>query len=186
VNLYDDAVRVLTLWPNPVDPLKRPRAGPRALARSRKLIRLGPAVLRRDHLAGHITASAIIVHDDRKQVLLCLHGRFNKWVQLGGHCENEDKTVAEAALREATEESGIEDLIIDPVPIALDIHKVSCSAGPTHHYDILFAVLAPPGAAEQVSAESHALGWFRPDALPSPMGNGTEAVIGLALARFAL
>ena len=178
MNLYDDAVRVLNSWPNPPDPVE--------LARFRDLIRLGPAVLRRDHLAGHITASAIIVHDDRKQVLLCLHGRFNKWVQLGGHCEDEDTTVASAALREATEESGIAGLIIDPVPIALDIHEVTCSAGPTHHYDIQFAVLAPPGAAEQVSVESHALGWFLPDALPAPMGYGTEAVIWPALARFAL
>jgi 8-oxo-dGTP pyrophosphatase MutT (NUDIX family) len=71
---------------------------------------------------GHLTASALIVHPDLNRVLLCLHGRINRWVQVGGHCEPQDKTLLEAALREAREESGIDDLLAHPTPIDLDIH----------------------------------------------------------------
>ncbi len=180
MSLYDDAVRAVTGW-QPED--ERSAA---ALPRTLEFLRRGPDVMARAYRAGHVTASAFIVNDDRERVLLCLHGRFNMWCQVGGHCEPEDETLGGAALREATEESGIAGLILDPVPVSIDIHAVTCSIGPTHHYDVRFALLAPPGAAEQVSVESHALGWFRPKALPLPMADGTEGAIGPSLKRFAL
>ncbi len=178
MDLHGDAVRLLTAWQ------PRDEYGAQARAQTLDLLAVGPDALRREHLAGHLTASALIVHDDREQVLLCLHGRLNKWIQLGGHCEPEDATLAGTALREATEESGIEGLVIDPAPIGIDVHPVHCSAGPTHHYDVRFAVLAPPGAIEHVSPESHALGWFRADALPTPLADATERLIRPSLARF--
>ena len=99
-----------------------------------------------DHPGAHITASALVVNAGLDRVLLCLHGRMQRWVQLGGHCEPEDATVAGAALREATEESGIVGLRIHPVPIDLDVHPVPCRYGPSLHYDVRFAALAPAGA----------------------------------------
>lgn len=177
MDLYTDAVRLLTAWQPP------DKSNATALARTLELLRTGPEVMWRDHLAWHLTASAIIVHDDREQVLLCLHGRFNMWCQVGGHCEPQDATLADAALREASEESGITGLLVDPLPIGIDIHKVNCSAGPTRHFDVQFAVLAPPGAVEAVSPESHAVGWFRPEKLPTPMANGTEGLIAPSLQR---
>ena len=50
-----------------------------------------------------------------------------------------------------------------------------CSGGPSLHYDVRFAALAPAGAIEQVSAESGALGWFRPDELPEPLADARPA-----------
>ena len=44
-------------------------------------------------------------------VLLTLHPRVGQWLQLGGHCEPDDATIADAAAREGREESGIEDSI---------------------------------------------------------------------------
>ena len=40
-------------------------------------------------------------------MLLTLHRKVGRWLQLGGHCEPADTTLAGAALREATEESGL-------------------------------------------------------------------------------
>jgi 8-oxo-dGTP pyrophosphatase MutT (NUDIX family) len=135
----------------------------------------------RAHRPGHVTASALILDSTSTRVLLCLHGKFHRWVQVGGHCEPGDRTLADAALREATEESGIAGLRLDPVPIDLDVHPVSCHGGSVH-YDVRFVAFAPPGAVERVSAESAALGWFAPDRLPAPLANATERLVAPALA----
>jgi hypothetical protein len=69
------------------------------------------------------------------------------------------------------------------------VHNVRCGAGdgtpPTAstHFDVRFLVRCPAGATEQVSEESSALGWFRPDALPSPLAAATARQIPPALAR---
>jgi 8-oxo-dGTP pyrophosphatase MutT (NUDIX family) len=153
------------------------------LARDRTLdlLAAGPVALAREHRVGHVTASALILDPTGERVLLCLHGKFHKWVQLGGHCEPGDRTLAGAALREATEESGIDGLVIDPAPIDVDIHPVACQGGSLHH-DVRFAVFAPAGAVEQVSDESEALGWFPPDRLPEPLAGSTARLVAPALA----
>jgi len=116
---------------------------------------------------GHITASAMVLTADRREVLLTLHPRIGRWVQLGGHCEPGDETIAEAALREATEESGIDGLLIDPFPVHLDVHGLTCSLGvPTRHFDIRFRVIAPQGAVPAMSAESEDLRFWPVDGLP--------------------
>ena len=134
------------------------------------------------HAAGpHLTASALVVDPVHGKVLLCLHGRIGKWVQMGGHCEPGDPTLAAAALREAREESGIDGLVVSPEPIGIDVHPVRCKYGPSEHFDVRYAVLAPPGAVEVCSPESRALGWFAPDALPTPLADATEELVAPAL-----
>ncbi len=175
VSLYADVLRALTDW-NPPD-VDQTRLRDRFL----ELLRAEPDAVRRDHPGAHITASVLVVEAERNRVLLCLHGRMHRWVQLGGHLEDGDTTLVAAGLREATEESGILGLRLDPVPIHLDIHPVNCRYGPADHYDIRFAALAPVGAVETVSAESAALGWFEPDALPHPLAHATEPLVVPAL-----
>jgi 8-oxo-dGTP pyrophosphatase MutT (NUDIX family) len=140
---------------------------------------------RRDHPGAHITASALVVSANLDRVLLCLHGRVGRWLQFGGHCEEQDSSLAAAALREATEESGISALLLHPDPIDLDVHPVTCRHGRSLHYDVRFVALAPAGAVATVSAESRELGWFFPGALPAPLGDATERLIapGLRAAR---
>jgi 8-oxo-dGTP pyrophosphatase MutT (NUDIX family) len=117
--------------------------------------------------AGHITASAVVVDSSGSRTLLTLHPRVGKWLQLGGHCEPEDETLVGAALREATEESGIADLTIDPGPLHVDVHPVTCSLGvPTRHLDVRFLVRAPKGAQFVRSEESDDLRWWRWDEVP--------------------
>lgn len=116
---------------------------------------------------GHITASALVFDHTGTQVLLTLHPRVGRWLQLGGHCEPGDTTLVGAALREAEEESGISGLVADPVPLHVDVHPITCSLGlPTRHFDIRFVVRAPVGAAAVRSSESVDLRWWTLDALP--------------------
>jgi 8-oxo-dGTP pyrophosphatase MutT (NUDIX family) len=123
----------------------------------------------RSCVPGHLTASAVVLDADAEQVLLTLHPRVGRWLQLGGHCEQEDETLAGAALREATEESGMDGLRILPEPVRLDVHPITCSLGqPTRHFDVVFAVRAPRGATPVRSTESVDLRWW--PALDLPQG----------------
>jgi 8-oxo-dGTP pyrophosphatase MutT (NUDIX family) len=176
VRLHADAVAVLSAW-SPPD-----AATSTARQRALELLAAGPVALTRSHRPGHVTASAMVVDAAASRVLLCLHGGFHRWVQLGGHCEPDDPTLAAAALREATEESGIDGLMLHPEPIDLDIHPVTCDGVASLHYDVRFAVRAPADAVERVSAESHALGWFVPGALPEPLADATAHLVAPALA----
>ena len=181
-DLYEDAVQALTGW------TATSREADEARRRTLGLLAAGPVAMTRGYRPGHVTASVLIFGADRR-ILLCLHGRLGMWMQVGGHCEPGDTTLAEAALREATEESGIAGLALDPEPIDVHVHPVRCRpagadpAAPTHHYDVRFLAVAPAGAVERVSAESAALGWFTPEALPRPLADGVEGQFGPALAR---
>ena len=58
--------------------------------------------------------------------------------------------------------------MLDPVPIDLDVHPITCSLGvPTRHYDVRFLGSAPAGAEPVRSDESDDLRWFGLDELPA-------------------
>nr|WP_281497156.1 NUDIX domain-containing protein [Ornithinimicrobium sp. F0845] len=120
----------------------------------------------------HITASTVVLSEDGLRVLLTLHARAGRWFQFGGHCEPEDARLVDAALREATEESGIAGLEIDEVPIHLDEHPVPFCGdrGGVHHLDVRFVAVAPPGAEHAVSAESLDVRWWPVISLGRPNG----------------
>lgn len=109
--------------------------------------------------AGHITASALVIDPVGGRVLLTLHRKLQMWLQMGGHCEPGDPTLAAAALREATEESGIEGLILLPGgPVTLDRHAIPAPCN--WHLDVQYAALAPAKAVAAISDESLDLRWF--------------------------
>lgn len=176
--LHADVTRVLTAWGPPHPCQAAVREGFLGFLAAR------PDAVRRACAPGHITASAVVLTPDRRQVLLTLHPRVGRWVQLGGHCERSDATLAGAALREATEESGIGGLRIDPVPVHLDVHPVTCSLGvPTRHFDVRFRVIAPTGAAPVISHESDDLRFWPVDDLPHGFDAVDRELIAAALAR---
>lgn len=121
---------------------------------------------RRSCLAGHLTASALLLDDAGERALCTLHKKLGRWLQLGGHADGDANLVA-CALRECREESGIDALVIDPRPIDVDVHAIPARPGePAHlHLDVRFLVWAAPGAQPVCSDESHELRWFTRDEL---------------------
>ncbi|SHG47138.1 NUDIX hydrolase [Streptoalloteichus hindustanus] len=177
--LHADAVRTLTGWRTGDSGQEALRHGFLAFLAAREDGCL------RSCAPGHLTASALVVDADAENVLLTLHPRVGRWLQLGGHCEPEDDSLVGAALREATEESGIAGLEIDPTPLQLDVHPITCSLGvPTRHLDVRFLVRAPFGAAAVRSDESLDLQWWPVDQLPSNVDTVPE-LVRLALAQIA-
>ncbi|GAA5042863.1 NUDIX hydrolase [Streptomyces similanensis] len=130
--------------------------------------------------AGHITASALVVDPERGRVLLTLHKKMRMWLQMGGHCELDDTTLTAAALREATEESGIEGLTLAPGgPVRLDRHPTPCA----WHLDVQYAAIAPPGAVESISDESLDLRWFDYDAVAEVADESVVRLLAATRAR---
>lgn len=143
-----------------------------------------PDACARECAAGHITASTLVLDDAGERVLLTLHPRVGRWMQLGGHCEDSDPDIVAAALREATEESGISGLRIDPVLAAVHVHPVTCSLGvPTRHLDLQFLAWAPAGARIAISDESVDLRWWPVDELPEGSDEAVRHLVGRALLR---
>ena len=145
-----------------------------------------PTGLSRDCFPDHVTASTLIVSADHRQVLLTLHAKAKAWFQMGGHCEAGDVTLAGAALREAREESGVEDLALDPVPVQLSPHDVPfCNPrGTVRHLDVRFVAVAPELAVHATSEESVDVAWWPVDALPTDEPNLLD-LIDLARDRLA-
>jgi len=132
----------------------------------------------------HLTASAVLLDPTRSAVLLVLHRKVKRWLQPGGHCEPGDPTIAAAALREATEESGILGLRLLPGPCHLDRHPAPCNPGVVeHHLDVRYAMVSPPGASPSVSEESIDVQWFPWDDLPGGSDSELAAMVTAGRAR---
>ena len=99
--LHDDARAALASWRAPDEGQESVRLQYLAFLADH------PDAMSRDCRIGHLTASALVVNADRDRVLLTLHPKVGRWLQLGGHCEAGDRTLRDAAGREAREESGI-------------------------------------------------------------------------------
>jgi 8-oxo-dGTP pyrophosphatase MutT (NUDIX family) len=118
--------------------------------------------------AGHLTAGTLVLSPALDAVLLNLHGKARRWFHFGGHHEPDDGSLLGTATREAAEESGIADLVVDPLPVHLDRHTVGfCRPhGTVDHLDVRYAALAPAGAEAAASDESVEVRWWPLDSLP--------------------
>ncbi len=185
MSLHADALASLEAWAAP------DRAQETLRERYVAHLRARTDALQRGCRPDHLTASTLVLDHDRTHVLLTLHAKARRWFQLGGHCEPGDDTLAGAALREATEESGLDGLALDAVPLALDEHEVpfcrppegsAPDRGDVHHLDVRYVAVAPAGATHSVSEESLDLRWWPVVALPA----GAEElapVVARAVAR---
>ena len=142
--------------------------------------------LHRTCVPGHFTASALVVEHGTDRFVMLHHTKLRRWLQPGGHVDGSSNMPA-AALREATEETGIAGLQVALPPIDLDIHRVAPPREPEHdHLDIRFLVIAPAGAPLAPNHESTDIRWVTMselDGLGADVGIHRLARTGLAMAE---
>ena len=116
------------------------------------------------------TATVFIVHEAK--TLLLFHKKHNKWMPPGGHVEA-NETPAEAAKREAFEETGIEIEFITQENVWIDDSNAKSIPRPHHmlleqipqtakepaHEHIDFIYIGRP-VSESPAAELHHMRWF--------------------------
>ncbi|MDE2635734.1 MAG: NUDIX hydrolase [Chloroflexota bacterium] len=139
----------------------------RDIQRIKDLIEAHPNILNRNCEVGHITASAAIVDLAARRALLHWHKRLNRWLQVGGHTDYETD-IAQAALREAREETGLPDLAFypprgKPAPIDYDVHSIpETGDAPAHlHLDFRYLLVTErPAALAPAKGESTRFRWL--------------------------
>jgi 8-oxo-dGTP pyrophosphatase MutT (NUDIX family) len=111
----------------------------------------------------HLTASAWLIKPSNHHVLLTHHKKLQKWLQLGGHMSQHEHDTKTTALREAKEESGIENIIcVDQTILHLGVYYIpEIHQEPAHyHFDVCYLHYAHEPCTTVKSSESNALKWF--------------------------
>ena len=141
-------------------------------ARFRRFVERQPRCFERDCFDdGHVTGSAVVVDASASSMLMTLHAKLGKWLQLGGHADGECDPLA-VACREAEEESGLTVAPVFEDAVDLDIHRIPAHGeDPPHfHYDVRFLLMAetaPLPTNLTANEESLALKWVRLDDVES-------------------
>ena len=120
--------------------------------------------------AGHFTASALLLDKYQQHALLMYHRKLNKWVQLGGHCDGQHDLL-KVALKEASEESGIEGIVpVSDAIFDLDIHLIPENPREAEHfhYDVRFLLKVVSDELIRLNDEALDLRWFRNDLASLP------------------
>jgi 8-oxo-dGTP pyrophosphatase MutT (NUDIX family) len=115
----------------------------------------------------HVTGSAVIVHPPTSRVLLRWHERMGSWLQVGGHADPGEADPFEIALREAREETGLQDLANWPDPAqpgVVQVAIVPVPAGksePAHqHADVRYVLSTASPNAATPETPSARLAWL--------------------------
>lgn len=113
---------------------------------------------------GHITGSAWLIDKNLGHVFFTHHKKLSRWFQPGGHSDGDPNTLA-VSLREASEESGIEDVFIQPVHNSIfdiDVHLIPANKKEAehYHYDIRFLLETDMSHPLKISEESNEIAWI--------------------------
>lgn len=118
-------------------------------------------IFERACLEGHVTASALVVNPQTKQFLLHKHKKLNRWLQFGGHADG-DTDLAQIALKEATEETGLTDLQFLPndqdaelQPLDVEVQLIPEMEGLPTHYHLDFRFILSTVATQIPTPDAH-------------------------------
>jgi 8-oxo-dGTP pyrophosphatase MutT (NUDIX family) len=112
----------------------------------------------------HLTGSALIVSPGSGEVLLRWHRRHQAWLQVGGHGDPGESDPLAIALREAREETGLDDLTPWPDQALRHLVVVDVPAArgePAHeHADLRFTLATSQPGTARAEAPDAPLRWL--------------------------
>jgi 8-oxo-dGTP pyrophosphatase MutT (NUDIX family) len=131
--------------------------------RARTFIASQPDCFNRELWPAHVTGSTWVVNHDRSKVLVLHHRKHDQWFQPGGHADG-DSDILRVALRETTEETGLDQAdirLVDDSIFDIDIHIIpAMGQDPQHeHIDIRFLVEIDDHLPIPGNDESHEVRW---------------------------
>lgn len=111
----------------------------------------------------HVTGSTWVVNSRRDRVLLLHHRKLDQWFQPGGHADG-DSDILRVALKETSEETGLEEQdfkLVDEAVFDVDIHRIEANLqDPQHeHIDIRFLLEIDDSLPVPGNDESHQVIW---------------------------
>ncbi|MFE2041100.1 NUDIX hydrolase [Streptomyces sp. NPDC059477] len=131
----------------------------------------GDSVTSRKEFRGHVTAGAALLRPDGR-VLTIEHRALRMWLLPGGHVEDSDTTLADAALRELAEETGISPDRVEPdggLPLHVDVHWIPANPAkgePEHlHFDFRYLFRTTADLIELQEEEVTSYSWQFADML---------------------
>ena len=124
----------------------------------------------RTNLIAHMTASAWIVNDKRDKTLMVYHKIYDSWSWTGGHADG-DEDLLSVALREAREETGLENVravtgdIYSLEVLTVDGHEKRGEYVPSHlHLNVTYLLTADERDELKVcEAANSGVRWFTLD-----------------------
>ena len=168
-----------------------PSGGQRALHdQYRKFLKGEPSSLSREREQGHFTASALMVDPLRASVLLVMHPRVKRWLQMGGHIEPGDMSFRDAALRECIEESGYREIEVESTPARFDRHDVPCKSARGEvvqcvHWDVQFLALVDSQSECMLTEDAPTRWWDLGSTMPQ-LDHSMKQLIEAARRSFRL
>ena len=117
-----------------------------SLAWMRRFVAAPEDPFARENPVGHVTASAVVARPGGEAFLLVFHRKLSRWLQPGGHVEHPTRRPSTAALREASEETGIRiarfEAPLGEAIFDVDVHGIPArrSEPAHHHFDVRFVL----------------------------------------------
>lgn len=129
-----------------------------------------------------LTGITAYVEDPQGRILLGQRADTGQWALVYGIVEPAEEP-ADTAVREVAEETGVDVVPTQLVSIKSSPYMVTYANGDQCQYlDLLFACKVREGgnASPRVADdESLAVGWFAPNALPTPLASSTQSRLAI-------
>ena len=129
-----------------------------------------PDVVTRSNEIGHLTSSCWLVNEDRSKVLMIYHNIYNSWSWTGGHADG-DEDLLNVSLKEAREETGIENIkilsdeIFSLEVLCVDGHMKNGKYVASHiHLNVTYLLCADENEMTRIKEDENSdVRWFELD-----------------------
>lgn len=142
-----------------------------------ELLEINANITSRKEFRGHVTCCGIVI-DEAGRFLMIRHRVLKSWLLPGGHLEDIDTQLRDAAIREVSEETGLSREALcgfgewfDKAPVQIDCHSIPANPlknEPAHsHLDLRYLFRCVAGDLSPQLEEVTDCAWLEASRLPT-------------------